>query len=114
MRLFRLCFFVAVSLAAAVSPLVAGEVVHYRLDNGLEVILAPDSKVPKFGMTLVYRVGSSNEPAGRSGFAHLFEHLMFSGTAAYPKIDDVYSALGVANNAFTEEDRTRFVDEGLS
>src|SRR5688572_4061854 len=81
-------------------------VVHYQLDNGLQVLLAPDHKVPKVGLALVYRVGGMNEPPGRSGFAHLFEHLMFSGTAAYPRIDDTYSALGVDNNAFTEEDRT--------
>lgn len=89
-------------------------VVHYQLDNGLEVLLAPDHKVPKVGLALIYRVGGMNEPAGRSGFAHLFEHLMFSGTTAVPRLDDTYSALGVQNNAFTEEDRTIYVADGLS
>jgi len=89
-------------------------VVQYRLDNGLEVLLSPDSKVPKVGLALVYRVGGMNEPAGRSGFAHLFEHLMFSGTTKYPKFDDTYSALGVGNNAFTEEDRTVYVADALA
>lgn len=89
-------------------------VVQYRLDNGLEVLLAPDHKVPKVGLALVYGVGGMNEPAGRSGFAHLFEHLMFSGTEEYPRIDDTYSALGVQNNAFTEEDRTIYVDDALA
>lgn len=87
---------------------------QYQLDNGLEVLLSPDSKVPKVGLTLVYRVGGMNEPAGRSGFAHLFEHLMFSGTPEYPRIDDTYSALGVQNNAFTEEDRTVYVADALA
>ena len=89
-------------------------VAHFTLDNGLEVLLAPDHKVPKVGMTLVYRVGGMNEPAGRSGFAHLFEHLMFSGTPEYPRIDDTYSALGVSNNAFTEDDRTVYIAGGLA
>ncbi len=90
------------------------KVVQYQLDNGLEVLLSPDSKVPKVGLALVYRVGGMNEPAGRSGFAHLFEHLMFSGTPNYPRIDDTYSALGVDNNAFTEEDRTVYVVDALA
>lgn len=90
------------------------KVVQYQLDNGLEVLLAPDSKVPKVGLALVYRVGGMNEPAGRSGFAHLFEHLMFSGTSKYPKIDETYSALGIQNNATTEEDRTVYVVDALA
>jgi len=99
----------AVAVADELPP-----VVQYRLDNGLEVLLAPDSKVPKVGLALVYRVGGMNEPAGRSGFAHLFEHLMFSGTTKYPRFDDTYSALGVQNNAFTEEDRTVYVADALA
>jgi predicted Zn-dependent peptidase len=90
------------------------EVVHYTLANGLEVLLAPDHKVPKVGLTLVYKVGSMNEPAGRSGFAHLFEHLMFSGTPEYPKFDDTFSELGIDNNAFTEDDGTTYVEGGLA
>lgn len=109
---------VAVWLVLGGAAVAVGEdmppVVQYRLDNGLEVLLSPDKKVPKVGMALVYRVGGMNEPAGRSGFAHLFEHLMFSGTAKYPKIDDTYSALGIQNNAFTEEDRTIYVIDALA
>lgn len=110
--------FVAAAFVLGGAAFAVGEelpqVVQYRLDNGLEVLLAPDSKVPKVGMAVVYRVGGMNEPAGRSGFAHLFEHLMFSGTAKYPKIDDTYSALGIQNNAFTEEDRTIYVVDALA
>ncbi|MDC9825739.1 pitrilysin family protein [Devosia sp. ZB163] len=90
------------------------KVVHYRLENGLEVVLAPDHKVPKVALSLIYRVGGMNEPAGRSGFAHLFEHLMFSGTKNYPDIDRTYSELGLSNNAFTSEDRTIYLADGLS
>ena len=108
---------VAVVLLGGASVVVGDElpkVVQYQLDNGLQVLLSPDSKVPKVGLALVYRVGGMNEPAGRSGFAHLFEHLMFSGTPEYPRIDDTYSALGVQNNAFTEEDRTVYVADALA
>ncbi len=103
-------------LAAGGSALAqtAPPVEHYRLDNGLEVLLAPDARVPKVGMALVYRVGGMNEPAGRSGFAHLFEHLMFSGTQKYPNIDETYSRLGISYNASTEDDQTRFLADGLA
>jgi predicted Zn-dependent peptidase len=90
------------------------EVVQFSLPNGLEVLLSPDAKVPKVGLALTYRVGGMNEPPGRSGFAHLFEHLMFSGTPAYPRFDDTYSALGLSNNAFTEDDGTTYVTGGLA
>lgn len=88
--------------------------VEYTLDNGLEVVLLPDQRVPKAAITLAYKVGSINEPVGRSGFAHLFEHLMFSGTTAWPDFDESYSALGLANNAFTTEDQTVYWGEGLA
>ncbi len=87
---------------------------HYRLNNGLEVVLAPDRRVPKVVLDIAYRVGSLNEPPGRSGFAHLFEHLMFAGTPAYPNIDDAYGAVGVGINAWTQQDKTLYYAEGLS
>ncbi len=90
------------------------EVVQYTLPNGLEVLLSPDHKVPKVGLALSYQVGGMNEPPGRSGFAHLFEHLMFSGTPDYPRFDETYSALGLSNNAFTGDDGTTYVAGGLA
>lgn len=90
------------------------DIVHYTLENGLEVVLAPDDAVPKVVLDIVYRVGSLNEPPGRSGFAHLFEHLMFAGTPAYPNIDAAYGAVGVEFNAWTYEDKTLYYAEGLS
>ncbi|MCC6205486.1 MAG: insulinase family protein, partial [Hyphomicrobiales bacterium] len=90
------------------------ETVRYTLGNGLQVVLAPDRRVPKVVMNLRYRVGSMNEPAGRSGFAHLFEHLMFSGTKAWPGVFDAHSAMGNTINAWTQEDATVYYVEGLS
>jgi len=101
---------VSAPLAQEASP----PLVHYRLDNGLEVILAPDSRAPKIVLNVAYKVGSMNEPPGRSGYAHLFEHLMFSGTPAYPNIDAAYGALGVSLNAWTYEDQTLYYGEGLN
>ena len=109
--------FIAVMLMPAIGwtandkPL---ETVRYTLGNGLQVVLAPDRRVPKVVMNLRYRVGSMNEPAGRSGFAHLFEHLMFSGTKAWPGVFDAHSAMGNTINAWTQEDATVYYVEGLS
>lgn len=52
----------------------------FRLDNGLTVLVHEDHKAPLVAVSVWYRVGSADEPPGRSGFAHLFEHLMFSGS----------------------------------
>jgi zinc protease len=91
------------------------ELTSYQLPNGLEVILAPDHKVPKVSLNLQYRVGSLNEPAGRSGFAHLFEHLMLlAGTPAYPRMDETFTASGVNFNGFTFEDYTTYVADGMA
>jgi len=100
---------------ALAQPAPLPEVVEFTLDNGLEVVLAPDHKVPKVSLNLQYRVGSLNEPPGRSGFAHLFEHLMlFAGTPAYPKIDATFTASGVDFNGFTMEDATTYVAAGMA
>ena len=100
--------------ASAAEPPERLPLVAYTLDNGLQVVLAPDHHAPKVVMNLRYRVGSMNEPAGRSGFAHLFEHLMFSGTPAWPNVFGAHSALGNEINAWTTEDGTVYYVEGLS
>ena len=100
------------SMPASAQP--AGELESYVLDNGLTVVIAPDHKVPKVAVTLQYRVGSVNEPAGPSGFAHLFEHLMFSGTPTYADIDATLSAQGLFYNATTEQDATTYFANGMA
>ena len=57
---------------------------HYQLSNGLNVILAPDHAVPTVAVNMMYHVGSKNELPGRTGFAHLFEHVMFTGSGHVP------------------------------
>ncbi|WP_274627893.1 M16 family metallopeptidase [Arvimicrobium flavum] len=116
MKRFFFAFFMLVSLASigAASDDKPLETTRYTLENGLQVVLAPDRRVPKVVMNLRYRVGSMNEPAGRSGFAHLFEHLMFSGTPAWPNVFAAQAAMGNTINAWTQEDGTVYYAEGLS
>ncbi|MCB9795808.1 MAG: insulinase family protein [Alphaproteobacteria bacterium] len=89
---------------------------HYALDNGLDVILLEDHSLPQVVINLWYDVGAGVEPAGRTGFAHLFEHLMFMGTTRLPGsgFDDLMEAHGGWNNAWTSEDATDYYDVGPS
>ncbi|HVR76239.1 MAG TPA: pitrilysin family protein [Planctomycetota bacterium] len=87
---------------------------RHVLPNGLTVILHPDHRLPAVCVNLWYFVGSKDEPPGRSGFAHLFEHLMFMGTekVPYPSFDTIMEAAGGSNNASTSEDRTNYFASG--
>src|SRR5258708_32680607 len=82
------------------------------LSNGMVVILSEDHTVPQVVTNVSYAVGSRMERAGRTGFAHLFEHLMFMGTRRAPtKMYDAWmEAAGGRNNAWTPEDRTDYFD----
>ncbi len=84
----------------------------YRLDNGLEVILHRDTAIPLVAVNIWYHVGPVNEPRGRSGFAHLFEHLMFEGsTHVGPNFDRLLEAAGATNsNGTTSWDRTNYFE----
>jgi zinc protease len=86
----------------------------YTLDNGMTVILHEDHRLPTVTINTWYRVGAKEEPPGRSGFAHLFEHLMFMGTARVPgnDFDRLMEAGGAANNASTTLDRTNYFSWG--
>ena len=83
---------------------------EHRLDNGLRVVLAPDDAVPIVGVALYYDVGSRDEEQGRSGFAHLFEHMMFQGSANVGKAQHfgLIQGVGGSTNATTSEDRTNY------
>jgi len=88
----------------------------FALSNGLTVALHPDRRLPLVAVDLWYRVGSRDDPRGRTGFAHLFEHLMFMGTPRVPGdgFDKLLEAHGGSNNASTSQDRTAFVSWGPS
>ncbi|MBL9032989.1 MAG: insulinase family protein [Phycisphaerae bacterium] len=86
----------------------------YQLPNGMTVILRQDRTLPVAAVNLWYRVGAREEPPRRSGFAHLFEHLMFMGTARVPgnDFDVLMESGGGANNASTSLDRTNYFSSG--
>jgi len=86
------------------------EYTQFTLPNGLHVILHVDPTVPVVHTNLWYGVGSANEQPGRTGFAHLFEHLMFegSGHVAEGEFDTLLEGVGGDNNASTSQDRTNY------
>jgi zinc protease len=86
----------------------------FSLPNGLTVILAPDHRLPQVVVDTWFQVGSRDEAPGRTGFAHLFEHLMFMGTKRVPgnQFDVLMESGGGANNASTSEDRTNYFSYG--
>ena len=69
------------------APTGHGVVERTTLRNGLRVVLLPDASAPVVGVAVYYDVGIRSEPEGRTGFAHLFEHLMFQGSANLEKLD---------------------------
>ena len=80
------------------------------LGNGMRVILSEDHSTPIVHVSVTYHVGSKNERAGRTGFAHLFEHMMFKGSKnVEPESHtSIIASVGGRSNAFTEEDETVF------
>ncbi|MBL8763918.1 MAG: insulinase family protein [Phycisphaerae bacterium] len=88
----------------------------YTLPNGMTVILHEDHSLPVATVNIWYRVGAQDEPPGRSGFAHLFEHLMFMGTRRVPgnQFDVLMETGGGANNASTDLHRTNYYSWGPS
>lgn len=86
----------------------APEVANFTLDNGLEVVVIPDRRAPIVTHMVWYKIGSADEPAGKSGIAHFLEHLMFKGTEKHPagEMDSVIAEIGGYTNAFTSKDVT--------
>ncbi|MBL8244539.1 MAG: insulinase family protein [Rhodanobacteraceae bacterium] len=82
------------------------------LDNGLTVVVSEDRSAPVVGVSVVYKVGMRLEPKNRTGFAHLFEHLMFEGTPNAPEgtFDKVITGGGGRNNGSTRPDYTNYIE----
>jgi len=78
------------------------------LDNGLKVIIHEDHSTPMVAVNVAYNVGSRDEDPDKTGFAHLFEHLMFGGSVNIPDFDTPIQEAGGENNAFTNSDITNF------
>ncbi len=87
---------------------------RYTLANGMTVILHQDKTLPSVTVNIWFNVGSADEQTGRTGLAHLFEHLMFMGTKAVPNgsFDTVMEQAGGSNNATTSNDRTNYFETG--
>ena len=109
------------ALLALAAPPLAGQAAPLRvptlvdtLANGLTLLVHEDHSAPIVTVNVWYHVGSGDEKQGRTGFAHLFEHLMFMGSehAPYPEFDRRLEAAGANNNGSTTEDRTNYYEEG--
>ena len=85
---------------------------EYDLSNGLHVILHQDDSLPVVVTSIMYHVGAKDDPKGRSGFAHFFEHLLFEGTVNIPRGEwfKLVTANGGSNNANTSDDRTYYYE----
>ena len=81
---------------------------EFTLDNGLHVIVHADPTVQIAVLNILYKVGSRDENPSRTGFAHLFEHLMFGGSINVENFDEALQAVGGENNAFTSPDITNY------
>ena len=86
---------------------------QHKLENGLRVIFSVDHSAPVYGISVVYDVGSRNEKAGRTGFAHLFEHMMFQGSENVGKGEHgiLIQTNGGGLNGTTNEDRTSYFEQ---
>ena len=104
-------YFVALIAAIGFVPAAqAAEVTYFTLDNGLQVIVVEDHRAPAIVQMVWYRVGSADEPPGKSGIAHFLEHLMFKATDELAKgeLSDTVARNGGSDNAFTSYDYTAY------
>lgn len=116
-KIFSFClltiaiFMTANAFAQSAEKLPPIKVQEYTLKNGLRVVLHPDNSTPIVSVNVFYHVGSKNEAPGRTGFAHLFEHMMFQGSKNYG--DGYLGAMdevGANVNGTTNEDRTYYYE----
>jgi zinc protease len=102
-----------VALVASADPQITFE--KYQLPNGLTVILAQDNRLPQVAVDVWYHVGAANQVPGKSGFAHLFEHMMFSGAKhigpePFKILEGIGTNAGPMANGTTSEDRTNYFE----
>src|SRR5215813_13382078 len=115
MRFLTIAAVAVVAATASATSTWAGseighDVSHFRLANGLELVVVPDHRTPVVTHMIWYKVGSADETAGKSGLAHFLEHLMFKGTAKHPagQFSKTVSTVGGQENAFTSTDYTGY------
>ncbi len=83
---------------------------RYTLSNGMQVLVHEDASTPMVAMNVLYKVGARDEMPDKTGFAHLFEHLMFGGSLNAPSFDAPLQRAGGENNAFTNNDITNYYE----
>jgi zinc protease len=94
------------------SPFAHIEVMEETLSNGLTLVMSPDHRIPTVAVEVRYLVGSAHERKGRSGFAHLFEHLMFQGSRSYDQeYFTPFTPIGARVNGTTNTDRTNYYEQ---
>ncbi len=117
-RIFRLLLAVLIPVTAGAAPARPAAATGWqipievnKLPNGLTVVVSEDHTAPTFGMSTAYRIGFRLEPKGRTGFAHLFEHMMFEGTPVSPKgtLTRVIEGGGGVLNGSTRYDYTNYI-----
>src|ERR1035437_2807380 len=81
---------------------------RFTLGNGLRVLVHIDKATPMAAMNILYDIGARDEEPSRTGFAHLFEHLMFGGSVNIPEYDEPLQMAGGENNAYTTNDITDY------
>src|SRR5688572_31578212 len=107
--LIALCASVAASAQVKVAPL---NIKERTLANGMKIVSVQDNSNPTVSIHVWYDVGGKNDPPGRSGFAHMFEHMMFKATKHMPneKLDRLTEDVGGFNNASTWPDYTNYFE----
>src|SRR5213596_3805809 len=109
---FSLGLAILLTAAAASAKTVNVPVEYYRLPNGLKVIISESHAAPTVTVAVYYNVGFRVEPKGRTGFAHLFEHMMFQGSANVKKFEHAkyVEANGGNTNGHTDFDYTNYFE----
>jgi zinc protease len=85
-------------------------ITEYQLDNGLKLLLIPDSSSSKITISMTILVGSRHEGYGEAGMAHLLEHMLFKGSPTFPKVDELFRDRGADFNGTTSFDRTNYYE----
>jgi len=110
MKRLLLALAAAAALSAQTKVTSVEGITEYRFDNGLRLLLFPDSSKPSITVNITYLVGSRHEAAGEGGMAHLLEHMVFKGSPKHPNIPQELTAHGARPNGSTTWDRTNYYE----
>ncbi len=86
------------------------DIKHAKLSNGLDVYVVPNHRIPAVFHAVIYKVGGMDDPIGKAGLAHYFEHLMFETTGKFTDIEATMSSIGAQFNAFTTKEYTCYYE----